>query len=559
MRNPCTILLLLIPLCSQARTLVVDVVSDEVFQPDFLGDAPNFGAFITYNDELYFTASIGQEPLGHPSHRLFKTDGETLTRFEVDPGFHIGTQFVEFQGSLYFRGDSGNGIELFRTDGVDLVEYDLSDDESGSWPRNFEVVGDRLYFGANRLGSDGTGGPSLMVLQDSVGSVVADVQVDTSYAWHASVDDTLYFSANGSDGYEVYRTDGQDVSLVVDANPGPGGSNPRPEGVLNDAFYFTAEDAGGRALYRATPESVAQVLSSDVRLSAGLRDFGGRLYFSADRGSGYELQQTDGGEVRQFDLNPGPQSSNPLTYGGAVLNGQLLLPATGPEGAALFVFSELGDLVRRIDIGDSQRPSAVYFQEAHGSLYFSVLGDGVARLYRTDGFSAEEIYSPPEVAGRRFISVYDSESLGGALFVPATTEGGDGLLRITEMEVEVLDLLPGQARSYPRNLEALGDQLVFMANGPDGESVYRLDGDGIHELLRTTPYLTDIYGNGLLAPGATTTRFVRFQDQLLFLANTPKGFQLFRIQAVPEPTTLHAAAIALVGCVPRRWRRSRSQ
>ena len=53
----------------------------------------------------------------------------------------------------------------------------------------------------------------------------------------------LFFAGNdGSTGLELYSTDGTDVSLVGDINPGAGASSPTYLVVYDDTLYFAASD-----------------------------------------------------------------------------------------------------------------------------------------------------------------------------------------------------------------------------------------------------------------------------------------------------------------------------
>jgi len=216
-----------------AGPLAVQQVSDFVFLADpYHYGLPEFSSIVTYSNELYFTSST----TGDGTHRLFKTDGRSVLQFNVDPGYAVGTQFQEFDGQLYFRGDDGDGVELFRTDGTNLTKFDLSSASYGSGPRNFLVFQDRLYLGATILNGVGEPRSSLMSVYHSTVTHVADTEIDTSYPWAVPTGNNLYFTANGQDGFELYRTTGKDTRQIIDANPGPDGSDPWGGAVLNGDF-----------------------------------------------------------------------------------------------------------------------------------------------------------------------------------------------------------------------------------------------------------------------------------------------------------------------------------
>ncbi len=535
-----------------AQRLQLEVVDDHVFPTESFWSGPAFGAFVVYKDELYFTASTGEDPERGSTYGLFKTDGVTLTSFPVDPEFHIGTQFVEFQDSLYFRGDVGNGVELIRTDGVALEAFDLTELVGGSAPRNFEVVGDRLYFDANPTVY---GQANLMMLREGKVSIVSDVNVDSSYPWHIAVGNDLYFTANGPLGYELYRHDGRSTELVFDANPGPGSSDPWPRAVWKNELVFTAIDPAGRGLYITDGESARQLpFPSDADNYSGPKNFlafGDHLYFTAEGENGYELFRTDGQEVHDYDFYPGAGSSYPQTYSGDAIEGRLLVTGVGPDGPAIYVISPDGQLTNAFDLGlGSDAYVSAYFREFNGEAYFQaglietngVLESRRTQLFKTDGNyvasidialgDSEDIYLALELAVEH----------NGVLYLTASSRRGGELVAIDGDGASVVDVFPGLG-SGPRELHSLGDHLVFVARSASGDALYQIDESGISLLGSASPN-TYIESYGVLQEGNAVTAFAELGDQLLFLANTPDGFKLHRIIMVPEPTALALGAAA---------------
>jgi ELWxxDGT repeat protein len=66
-------------------------------------------------------------------------------------------------------------------------------------------------------------------------------------------DSLLFFGAalDSARGFELYKYDGNAVSLVADINPGVGGSNPSNFKVVNGYLYFVADDGiHGKELFR---------------------------------------------------------------------------------------------------------------------------------------------------------------------------------------------------------------------------------------------------------------------------------------------------------------------
>ena len=110
--------------------------------------------------------------------------------------------------------------------------------------------------------------------------------------------DAVYFRADdGTNGYELWRTNGTTTELVMDINTGTGGadgSDPYALTALGDYLYFYATDGTNRGLWRTdgtTTESVpfpvaGQSIYCDC-YDTNIVAVGGRLYttmYSSDTG-----------------------------------------------------------------------------------------------------------------------------------------------------------------------------------------------------------------------------------------------------------------------------------
>ena len=61
--------------------------------------------------------------------------------------------------------------------------------------------------------------------------------------------DELYFTADGPNGEELFKTDGNTVIEVTDINPGSGSSSPDDFTIFNNELYFRATGPNGTELY----------------------------------------------------------------------------------------------------------------------------------------------------------------------------------------------------------------------------------------------------------------------------------------------------------------------
>ena len=138
----------------------------------------------------------------------------------------------------------------------------------------------------------------------------------------AAVGDTVFFSATGQGGRELWKSDGTEAGTkqVKDIKPGGSSSNPYEFEAVGARLFFSADDGThGRELFVSDGTSVGTRLVKDIK-SAGssepsaMVDVNGTLYFSADGQGGRELWKSDGtaaGTRRVKDLRVGPKGSNP--------------------------------------------------------------------------------------------------------------------------------------------------------------------------------------------------------------------------------------------------------
>jgi ELWxxDGT repeat protein len=199
---------------------------------------------------------------------------------------------------------------------------------------------------------------------------------DSTPAFLTNVGGTLFFSATGPGGTELWKTDGRTAGTrrVKDINPS-GGSNPafltkagsrvffaaddgttgfelwkshgtaagtkrvkdiKPSGGSNPLFltavgrtlFFSADDGTtGFELWKSNGTGAGTKLVEDIRPQGGvvwasfpghLANVGGTLFFRADEGTtGFEPWRSDGtriGTERIADLNQGSEPSNPEDF-----------------------------------------------------------------------------------------------------------------------------------------------------------------------------------------------------------------------------------------------------
>lgn len=71
--------------------------------------------------------------------------------------------------------------------------------------------------------------------------------------------DQVYFQAEGSQGIELYRSNGQQVEIVKDIKAGVESSYPEGLMVINDKLYFSAYDQQGHGMFSCDGNTVVRI------------------------------------------------------------------------------------------------------------------------------------------------------------------------------------------------------------------------------------------------------------------------------------------------------------
>lgn len=212
--------------------------------------------FFKHNDALFFSAKSGDS-----FNNLWKYDGSEAIRIAQfdDPRASVVTGST-YRGELYFGADNDNaGMELWKYDGRNVeIVADINPGSGGSFPRNFAVVGDELFFKA-----------------------------DTQF------------------GQEVWKYDGDVASLVKDVNPGPVSSDPRFLTEVNGELFFSAVSQRQRSVFVVDGENVEAIVAG-----GGPIQIGDDLYtIRGNRDGGTEINELytlDGEFYRSMVESAGP-------------------------------------------------------------------------------------------------------------------------------------------------------------------------------------------------------------------------------------------------------------
>ncbi|KIX21896.1 hypothetical protein SY27_04220 [Flavobacterium sp. 316] len=334
------------------------------------GSSPRY--FMEYNGELFFNASISFQ------QRLYKTTGSGATLVSDLNGNGVGYNpkpLKVINNKLVFHASSqAHGMELFITDGTaggTTVLLDIYPGPNGSDvsdnPDFYAELNGELYFWAREAS-----GPSS--LWKTNGTPAGTVKIiDPIFAGGGTpmvtYNDKIYFLAYSTAGQnpELYVTDGTSsgTGLFLEINPSTAanlaaGSSPNNLFVYDGYLFFSADDGtNGRELWRTDGTAVGTTMVADIfpntlnpSFGKGSNpdyfiEFNNELYFAA-RGYDVGLNQITGNELYKYsntngwdrikdiypgNLNSGIGSNNPFF----MLNNELYLAAQdGTAGANQF-------------------------------------------------------------------------------------------------------------------------------------------------------------------------------------------------------------------------------
>ncbi len=289
------------------------------------------GAFSTtpqslksYNGNLIFSSY--ESATGREIYRSDGTAAGTFLLHDIRPGGSSGMltgtytsngtreTFIDFQNQLFFFGNTGNGVELWKTDGTITGTVSVKNFNTTTWGiGEYMLKGDQqylgviyngeLYFKVRRVGtttyelwkSDGTSAGTVLVK----GNMSAFEDMTTALG-------EIYFSCEDNiNGREVWTSNGTALGTTIkfDVEAGSGSSSPGNFTLFNGELIFEAGTAiNGGELYKTN--GITFSIVKDINPGSGTSvggfarffEYNGELYFRAKDGSIPELElwKTDG-------------------------------------------------------------------------------------------------------------------------------------------------------------------------------------------------------------------------------------------------------------------------
>jgi ELWxxDGT repeat protein len=372
-----------------------------------------------------------------------------------------------------------------------------------------------------------------------------------SYPSNLTAFASLYFSAYTlNTGFELFRFDGTNVSLVGDINPTKDdlggvfeGNDSVPYGFkeYHGRLYFSAyEPMHGAELWSYDETNLLRISDINVDIAPDptnaaphsafpreLTVFNDTLYFTATSSTNplnYELWKYDttNGVQLALELHPNEgldHSSYPT--GLRVFDGGLYFMADdGTNGWELFRHSAGETKLFDLNPGGTFSSSyPKYFTVFGSNLYFQAYTDAAGfELWRTDGTVAElvsDLYPGVESSYPEGMRVF-----GGALYFRATDpSAGSELWKFDGTNISLAADINVGGSSYPKNLTPFNGALILSADdGVHGWELWKFNGTNI-------TMVADLNTQGDAFPENLT-----FNDGILyFTATTPQnGYELWK-------------------------------
>lgn len=347
--------------------------------------------------------------------------------------------------------------------------------------------------------------PAAAVFNDQVqflGEVVPNLDL-TEHSSGAGLGGRFYFAgelAKTGHGSELWVTDGSPAGTreVKDIFPGDDDGGPRSFTVFKGRVWFAATDQFGEELWVSDGTSAGTRRIRDISPGMGSSEphefvvAGSHLYFGAKNAAGgEELWRTDGtanGTQQVTDIWPGASSSAPRSI---TRFGSGVVFSAAPQAEVRKPYFSNGATTYRLDNAGTVDLNPGDFEVLGSKVYFQA---------RDDGTFGYELW----------------HSRGGR---------GDALI--------LKDIAPGALDSYPHELTALGDRIVFAANEPTaGNELWATNGT-----TAGTVRIKDIWGGG----GSSYPEYLlRVGDRIYFNADDDDntGDELWVTQGTSQTTRL---------------------
>ncbi|MBA4028064.1 MAG: hypothetical protein C0475_02795, partial [Planctomyces sp.] len=254
---------------------------------------------------------------------------------------------------FYPAGVEAGGVELVSTNlgtGVTSVVFDLAPTGTASNPGDFAVLNGVLIFAADAADgkgrelwrTTGTLASTTRIADINIGSASSSPQINAVLATGgpggAGGPQVVFEATTVATGRELYRTDGNTVTLVSDINPGTASGDPFGITIFNGLLYLNlTTPANGREIFTYNGLTISAAPVVEINPGAGSAAPASFAFLDAGAATPSQLVFTatdaiNGAELRVLDLNANtvtlvedtsPGSAGAAPIGTFVLNGDV--------------------------------------------------------------------------------------------------------------------------------------------------------------------------------------------------------------------------------------------
>ena len=405
---------------------------------------------------------------------------------------------------IFFNGNnndsSGNYQQgIFLTDGTPAGTRLLVPDNflnTAAQSQGALVYNGKIYFTRNDSGKD-----NLYALNASGATLVKTLSTNlngsskliraTSNGFYLSVrtynantgvtSNSLQFSDGTAAGTLALQSGGNYSNEAADVN-----------GALGNIFFYR----NNNALWRSQGTAATTIrLKNNFYLRTRILILGGSVYFAGDdQTSGFSgLYKSDGTVAGTVLIR---EMSNIRDLG--VAGGSLYFAGSDPNTGVSGLYKSDGTAAGTVLVSSAVTPSIDpgngpgYFV-LNGAVYFIGYNQTGDQIWKTDGTAAgtTKVSSIGDGSG----NIGELQLVGSTLFFRAyTVELGYELYKSDGTPagtVIVKDIAPGDASSYPVSLTALGNKILFDAQGSAGSALFISDGTAVGTKQLNLPAPTD--------------------------------------------------------------------
>lgn len=362
-----------------------------------------------------------------------------------------------------------------------------------------------------------------------------------------------YFAADdGSNGVELWRTDGSSggTFMVADLVPGPESSRPHLLTNFNGTLYFAAGADYGSTLWTSNGSLQGTVplkntASGDTFAVTNIFSFDGQLFFSVDHTVGYNksLWKSDGtSSGTTFVSASAPISALPVVAanrfyfaGEDAEHGVELWSSDGTTAGT--------GLVKDLISGSSGLNPQQLIAVNTTVFFIAGLGTGYDQLWRSDGTEAGTVQIPSSAGDQQFGRIGTLSVLNNTLYflahrkVCGECDGYEARLWKIDPATSVATTIKTIESAAPFDagdgvMAVTGNRLYFtLSTSPTGQELWTSDGTAGETVL-----LKDIRPG---SPGSAVSSLLPIGTKLYFIADDgTNGFELWASNGTAVGTAL---------------------